>query len=282
MDPLSITASILTLVGACSTILERYRRIREIWKVPDVLYSLNNEIADLKLVLLDIHEVREEFFRKDPTELDSRERKLLDLCHGLLERTWSKVREAEGLINSSIQTTGQRSISKLHTVFNPNASRRLARLQTSIRDANENIQNLWRQLDTRHSSQIPVQLSNVQETCTDVQSRSIENQSLLLDGNQRVERVEKKVDKLLDIQRTLSSPSPSLATDVSASVLSATPGTKRLDIALMRLPYMQVNFTSACHCRDTTRFSEYAHSFLGDLFLGQVLSPFSRCVERIG
>ena len=270
MDPLSISASILTLLGACSAVLEAYKKIREIRKVPDVIFSLNNEVADLKLVLQDIHELREEFFRKDPAQLSSGETQLLHRCHGLLEHTWSKVHEAEVLINTSIQSTGPNSRTMLHSVLNSRENRRLARLQTGIREAKESIQSLWRQLDRRHSAQIQVQLSSIQETSTHIRSRLLEDNQVLHENNQRIE---KKLDKLLEMNQVLSSPSPRSVTNISTSIASATHGTKRLDIALMRVPYTQTSFGRSCRCRDRVRSFKYAHSFLGDLFLGYAATP---------
>ena len=273
MDPLSITASIWTLLGACSLVLETFKKIRQIRKAPEVLYSLNNEVADLKLVLLDIHDLREEFFSKDPAELNSRERKLLDTCHGLLEQTWSKVREAEFLINSSIQTTGPTLRSRLHVAINARENGRLARLQVSIREAKENIQSLWGELDRRHSAQIQVQLDNILETGTNIRSQVLEGNQVLHEDNQRIER---KLDKLLEMQRVLSSPSPRLDTDISASISSSTRGTKRIDITLTRVPYIHANSPSLCRCQDKVHSFNYAHSFLGDLFLGYAATPLFR------
>ena len=270
MDPLSITASIWTLLGACSIVLETFKKIREIRRVPEVLYSLNNEVADLKLVLLEIHDLREEFFRTDIAELNSRERRLLDACHGLLEQTWSKVHEAEVLINSSIRTTGQNLRSRLHVAINARENGRLARLQIGIREAKENIQSLWGQLDRRHSSQIQVQLNSIQETSTNIRSQLLEGNQVLQEDSRRIER---KLDKLLEMERVLSSPLPSLDTNISTNISSAIRGTRRIDVTLTRLPYMQTNFPKHCRCRDKTRSFSYAHSFLGDLFLGYAATP---------
>ena len=273
MDPLSITASIWTLLGACSIVLKTFEKIRKIRSVPEVLYSLNNEIADLKLVLLDIHDLREEFFSQDPAELNSREKRLLDACHGLLEQTWSKVREAEVLINSSIQTIGPNLRSRLQVAINTRENGRLARLQIGIREAKENIQSLWGQLDRRHSAQIQVQLRNILETGTNTRSQVLEGNQVLHEDNQRIER---KLDKLLEMERVLSSPSPRLDLDISASISNATRGTKRIDIALTRVSYAQANFPRVCQCQDRVRSFNYAHGFLGDLFLGYAATPLFR------
>ena len=47
MDPLSLTASIIAVVGAGSTIGKGLKKAVEARHMPDVVLDLNNEISDL-------------------------------------------------------------------------------------------------------------------------------------------------------------------------------------------------------------------------------------------
>ena len=50
MDPLSLTASILTILGAGQTIAKGLDRMRKLNHAPDVLLHLSNEITDMYLL----------------------------------------------------------------------------------------------------------------------------------------------------------------------------------------------------------------------------------------
>ena len=103
MDPLSVSTGILTLLGACSTISSTLSHIRQCRYIPDILTALHNEVSDLRLVLLDIHDHREEFLKNDFSLLSTREKRLLESCYSTLERTWNRINEAEPLLRDSVR-----------------------------------------------------------------------------------------------------------------------------------------------------------------------------------
>lgn len=51
MDPLSLTASVIAVIGAASRIASGLKRIIDLRKAPAVLLALNNEVSDLQLIL---------------------------------------------------------------------------------------------------------------------------------------------------------------------------------------------------------------------------------------
>lgn len=51
MDPLSLAASIIAVIGAVNRVASGLQRIIALKNVPAVLLALNNEISDLRLVL---------------------------------------------------------------------------------------------------------------------------------------------------------------------------------------------------------------------------------------
>ena len=286
MDPLSITASVFTLLGACSGISKTLEAVRRIRDVPDALYSLSNEIEDLRLTLLDIHERREEFFKRDPTEFNSKDWRLFDRCHSLLEGTWTKVHEAQMLISSNLPAPGRNSISRSDGLMIPRESGRLNKLKIQIREAKQNIQSLCSQLDRRYSAQIQTQLSIISETGSGIQTRLLENNTLHVHNHQRIEgkvdklldnpvrhddyqRLERKIDRLLEMQEALSSP-------VKQSLRINTHGRVRIDVMLTRVPYLRGALKITCQCRNRNQSSNYVPSFLGDLadlFLGYAAAP---------
>ena len=53
-DPLSIIASVVTLIGTADTILKTLQRFRNLRKAPDEVLALINEVTDLQIVLDDV------------------------------------------------------------------------------------------------------------------------------------------------------------------------------------------------------------------------------------
>ena len=269
-----MAASILTLLGACSTVSKTFKEIRKIRNAPNILHSLNNEIADLQVVLLEIHGRREDLFRKEPASLSKEEWRLLDHCHGLLERTWAKVREADGLIRASLKRTGTGV--RLDSLLILRETSKLARLQTSIRGAKQDIENLWSEFDRQHAAQTERRLISIQENGTEIRRQLHEDNLVFRDDHQRMDG---KLDQIIIMQGELLSSlqhpvSISISTSNSTNALSDTEGTGRLDVALTPMPYHGSNINKKYQCRN--RFFHSIQGFLGDLFLGYAAASVFR------
>ena len=57
MDPLSISASVLTIIGTVGELPKLLRKAVNIKNAPDVLLALNNEVSDLHLVVDDANDL---------------------------------------------------------------------------------------------------------------------------------------------------------------------------------------------------------------------------------
>ena len=57
MDPISLIASIITLIGAGGSVAKGLRKLISLKEAPDSLLQLNNEISDLQLVASAIQEI---------------------------------------------------------------------------------------------------------------------------------------------------------------------------------------------------------------------------------
>ena len=57
MDPLSLTASILAVIGASSAIGRGLKKTISARRVPNILLQLNNEVTDLQYVVQDIEDL---------------------------------------------------------------------------------------------------------------------------------------------------------------------------------------------------------------------------------
>jgi len=57
MDPLSLTASIITVVGLAGSIGKSLKQLRQLRHIPDEVHTLINDIADLQAVLAEVERV---------------------------------------------------------------------------------------------------------------------------------------------------------------------------------------------------------------------------------
>ena len=57
MDPLSLTASIITVIGVGGQATGALRKLASLKGAPDIVLALNNELNDLRLVVSAIHDV---------------------------------------------------------------------------------------------------------------------------------------------------------------------------------------------------------------------------------
>ena len=57
MDPLSLTASIIAIVGIGGQAAKAVRKLASLKDAPDLLLALNNELSDLRVVVLAIQDV---------------------------------------------------------------------------------------------------------------------------------------------------------------------------------------------------------------------------------
>ena len=61
MDPLSLTASIIAVLGAGGSVASGIERIVSLRHAPDALLALNNEIVDFQLVVRMIQELLQDY-----------------------------------------------------------------------------------------------------------------------------------------------------------------------------------------------------------------------------
>jgi hypothetical protein len=62
MDPLSITASIIAILGAGEAIAQGIRKLVVLRDAPSGILQLNNELSDLRLVIVVVQDVHEQHY----------------------------------------------------------------------------------------------------------------------------------------------------------------------------------------------------------------------------
>ena len=64
MDPLSLTVSIIAIVGGGSTVGKGLKKILSARHLPDVLLQLNNEVTDLQFIVQDMNDLLQQQAQK--------------------------------------------------------------------------------------------------------------------------------------------------------------------------------------------------------------------------
>ena len=129
MDPLSITASCVAVVGAGGAAIKGLKKLRDLNKVPDILLSIINEVADLTLVVQDIRLS----FQLHQNSLKISQAST-SIINQLLDRAQSTLLKLEQVINyrllSPSGNTGEITFSRSAWIFE---EQHVRRLQSSLR-----------------------------------------------------------------------------------------------------------------------------------------------------
>ncbi|KAL9118605.1 MAG: hypothetical protein Q9187_004848 [Circinaria calcarea] len=139
MDPLSIAAGIITIVGVGGQAAKAVRKLASLKGAPDLVLALNNEISDLHLVVLAIQDV---FKRQQTSGLSFPGNRALNAnvdasITNSLQYAKEKVVELEALHNR-LTTTATASGSSDSTAFNKGAwlreQKRVKKMQEDLRN----------------------------------------------------------------------------------------------------------------------------------------------------
>ena len=135
MDPLSISASVLTLLGAGGAIAKGVDRIRSLKKASDILLQLHNEISDLQLL---IHAVNGFFHQhSDPDICDQQE-----IICAVLQRAKDTVVELEQAI-AYVLTKETSTGSELNRVAWLSAFKKVKKLRADMRSVRNDLNTVW-------------------------------------------------------------------------------------------------------------------------------------------
>ena len=146
MDPVSLTASILAILGAGGTIAKGLGRIRKLQHAPDVLMQLNNEVTDLHLLIESVNELAHQLTHQ-PTTTDKQQ----DLVCITLNRAKSTVLELEKLIAYILTKEASAGTKVDRTAWLRNHTR-IKRAKVDIRRAREDLNTVWATLSHRYST----------------------------------------------------------------------------------------------------------------------------------
>ncbi|KAL9616219.1 MAG: hypothetical protein Q9160_008892 [Pyrenula sp. 1 TL-2023] len=252
MDPLTLTTGILALLKASASLSGTLAKLRRLKDAPDLVQALNNEISDLRLILIHISDHHEDA-RNERLSLTNNKNPISDLCSSTLNQTRGKVQEVEALIKTKLLKSPGCSDSKINRIAFLRERDHLLQLQADLRIGRQRIANLFGQLGIKNISRIEVLLN-------DIRSNDL---SMLLQSQVRIEDA---IDRIEEKQLT---PFNSARCPLQPARL---PGS---DNAGSRIVEVSISPVTAniprveCTCRRRSA-SIKLHNLFGSLFLGYV------------
>ena len=137
-DPLSLTASIIAIVGIGGQVAKSIKRLASLKGAPDLILALNNELSDIRLIIIAIQDV---FQRQQITSVpflgnQTGEANINASVTSALNQANEKVLELEALHNKLIPfSSGLSGTTTGDKVTWLREQGKLKRIQESLRDA---------------------------------------------------------------------------------------------------------------------------------------------------
>ena len=144
MDPLSLTASLLAILGAGGAVAKGLDKIRRLKDTPSVLLQLNNEIADLHLL---IHAV-DEIFHEHTDSIKSSQHQII---YSILCRAKEALLELEELISYRWTKETDQGLEINRTAW-VRAQTKVTEMTGKIRNVRTNLNGAWTVISARYLS----------------------------------------------------------------------------------------------------------------------------------
>ena len=265
MDPLSITTSILTLLGACNTASRTLAKLRTLRHASAIIDSLNNDVMEMEVALEHIDDYIDR--TRSDLGLPSAEPAVFRKCSLEMDRTNQKILEANNLLNRRIlkqHEDGSFSIRKFQFY---NEQKRLTQFHEDFRDARQRIISLFVQLGVTEAAKIEVLLNGLIFVGNESRADMLDGFSTLTQGQQRMETAMEGISQLLQSQQGLISTNH----DENSRALRLENSTyESVGLSVARVRRQSSESRCFCPLRPASR---YLHSYLGRLFMGYIVSP---------
>ena len=106
MDPLSITTAILALLGACTTASKALAKIKNLKDAPELIQAINNEMSDLRLILLDAMDFFEHARDSRSARFDITE-STFNMCSAIFSHAREKILEVDTILQYQVLKPGR-------------------------------------------------------------------------------------------------------------------------------------------------------------------------------
>ena len=282
MDPLSLTASIIAVLGASGAITSTLDKTKVIRQAPETIIALNNEISDLRLIVYETQRLLRENLDRDPKGSESIV--FADEVAPVLIRGRDKLLELESLIEYTLTAPGKNASgrSKLRKVAWIRQQQKVQSIKDEIRSFRMNLAAIVGLVASKTTSRLELRVSQIQIDNSAHHSRLDSALPAIIES-----QAESK--GLLDNLFRSFTATPQMSTTKNPAKQSKpttqVTTTMGLQIHLARQFDSCTDCSCACHSRCAWRSPSYLKDFLGLLFIGYtglpILNPRCDAVECI-
>ena len=218
MDPFSLTTGIVALLGTCNAARRTFAKLRRLKDASVVIQALNNEVSDLCLIMLDVSEHLESMRTEEITTPEDKV-VVVKLFSTSLDHAKSMVHDVKELLEGRIYKTGGKEDLKLDRMKFFREYSNLLQLQEALREARLKIAALFSELGLKKISKVEVLLSNIRS----------EELPLIIQSQMKIEE---KLDRIEDLQWSMSNSLDVSSSDARLFPTSTIDGPERLAIPL--------------------------------------------------
>ena len=150
MDPLSLTASLLAILGAGGAIAKGLDKIRGLKNAPNILLQLNNEVTDLHLLIQGVDELYHQY--SDSIKLSQRQ-----IVYNTLNRAKEALLELEILTSYHWTKETDKGTDIDRTAW-IRAQKKVRETKDKIRSVRNDLNGAWMIINARYDAfELPIQ-----------------------------------------------------------------------------------------------------------------------------
>ena len=185
MDPLSVTASIVTLLAASGSIVGGLEKLSSLREAPDIILALNNEISDFRLVIYELTN----YLQQDPAGSPSRAQAFSTQILPILDRARSKLTELESIIEYRLVLPGSNGSIRLNKTAWFWERQKVKRIQEEIRSTRTNLVAVIGVLISKSTLRLELQVSELRSSNNDFHGRQSQDLATAVNTSSTTERL---------------------------------------------------------------------------------------------
>ena len=298
MDPLSLTASIIAILGAGGSIVSGLQKFASLWQVPDAILALSNEISDFKLVVQMTHDLLQD----GANQANSNPTTHTESLKPILIRAKEKLLELEILIQYHLITHGRNGEPEFSKIAWVRECGKARAIQDKIRSIRMNLVAVIGILTSKAASRIELQVSELRFISNGIstQHRSLATSDQTITCQDSIERY---FPTIMQAQERIGRQLVEFVSAYAASrirkdtnSLESTSPRRPLSLSetavgqwSLRLQSSRKGYHSCCkrgcicrcHRRHTWASSTKLQSYIGHLFIGYTGLPVANSCDDI-
>ena len=176
MDPLSVTASILTLLAASRSMVGGLQKLSSLRQAPDIILALNNEISDFQLVIFELDNYLQQDLARSSANnqpCSANNQPFSADILPILDRAKVKLMELKSLIEHRLLLRGPNGAERLNKAAWFWERQKVKRIQEEIRDLRANLVAVVGVLVSKSTLRLELQVSELRSSIDGADSQTV-------------------------------------------------------------------------------------------------------------